>query len=166
MSETEQNTLPTPDDLLDAIKSALEARDLYREVEILHGKFRLENLDTKSFATPAAFISISSGEPQKSHAGEIKLMCEIAIMLVTKTTEKKTTAWSLSTDCLKLIHNNMWGLKHINQPSGERVIPVISAAETRKKQALTAITWLQRIKIAEGVGRTEFVAPEEAAPNV
>lgn len=161
MTETILNPLPTPDDLLNAIKTELETTDLYRSVDILHGKFRIEDLDKKSFSTPAAFISITSGEPQKSHAGEIKLVCEVAIMLVTKTTEKKSTAWSLSVNCLELIHNNMWGLKNINLPSGERIIPVITAAETRKKQALTAITWLQRIKIAEGIGKTEVMTADE-----
>lgn len=145
---------PTPSLVLEAIRTELKAKhQVFRETRILHGKFRIEDLDRISFRTPATFVSIAAGEPEIGHNGQIRMTCQFAIMLVTSTGGREDP-WALATDVLGLIHRNMFGFRDIGQPLNPRIIPILSSSERSKNQALTAVTWDQAMTISKGPDRS------------
>ncbi|MBL4785265.1 MAG: hypothetical protein JKY49_07540 [Cohaesibacteraceae bacterium] len=142
-------TPASPDALLDEIEKQLETTGLFKSVDQLFGKFRVEDLDRISFKTPAVFVSIASGKPSIQHNGQLMLECQLAIMLVTSTKDRTGSPWDLSLACTKLVHRNAFKLANNRHPQNLNVIPVISSTDRRKNNQLTAITWSQTMRIHE-----------------
>lgn len=145
---------PSPATMADAVVKELEDLRLFKDVKYKHGKFRIDDLDKISFRTPAAFFSFPSGDPEINHNGDIRLKCECAIMIVSKTSDRNSDPWELAVSAMTLVHRNTWGMKNTGQPSGFNIIPVISGAETKKNQALTALTWSQSMDVSKRDIRT------------
>lgn len=145
---------PTPSIMADEIVKALDGLKVFKEIEYKHGKFRISDLDQISFRTPAAFVSLVSGDPKIQHDGSIRLKIEGAIMIVTKTSNRNSDPWDISLKVTELVHRNAWNMSNINQPSGFKIIPVISGEESKKNQALTAFTWMQSMTIIDGPDRS------------
>ncbi|WP_068317522.1 hypothetical protein [Polycladidibacter hongkongensis] len=152
---------PDPDTLLDNICKQIEAMNIFADVEVLHGKFRIEDLDTRSFRSPSAFVTMSSATPRIQHAGQVRLMCALAVMIVAKTTDRHISAWQAATKTLELCHRNMWELTQISQPTEFQIIPVVSSSERQKNQTLTALTWKQNLTLSEPQTPAKPVAQTE-----
>jgi hypothetical protein len=151
--------MPTPTPFLKAVETRLKEGRLFATTEILHGKFRIEDLDEISFRTPSAFVSMATAQPQILHAGQIRLKCHLAVMLVTKQGSQREDSWELASQIITRVHRQTFGFKNVGQPQGFNIIPVLSSAERRKNQSLTAVTWYQEMTVADGPDRSR--SPDE-----
>lgn len=145
---------PTPTTFLEALETALKECRLFTSVEVLHGKFRIEDLDKMSFRTPAAFVSIAYGKPEIEHDGSMRLEFQAAVMIVNKTGSHREDPWQTATEVVRLVHRNTFGFKHLRQPTGFDVIPVLTSQERNKNQSLTAVTWRQNMRLADPPDRS------------
>lgn len=134
---------------LTAVANEIEKLPGITSAEVLHGKFKIADLDRISFRAPAAFVSVVLADPQIQHAGQVRLACQFAIMLVTKTGNVRQDPFALSLACLSLIHRNVFGFKKISQPGSFNILPVLTGDERTKGQALTALTWKQDITVID-----------------
>jgi len=134
---------------LQAVADAVDGLRSIRSAEVLHGKFKIADLNKIKFAAPAAFVSVVLAKPQIQHAGQIRLECEFAIMLVTKTADHRQEPFALSLECLNLVHRNVFGFTGISQPAGFDILPILTGDERGKGHALTALTWKQTLKVID-----------------
>lgn len=148
---------PTLDTLADKIAEATTHLDLFQTVERLHGKFRIADLDTISFRTPAVFVSVPQATPVRLHHGGIRMSCQLALMLVTTSQDRDKTHLSLATDLVLLVNGNAWGLSDTGQPSKLNIVPIITGAEKRKRTLLTAVTWEQEFTLSKPALPTQAV---------
>lgn len=157
---TDETSGYEPDKLSDFLRTvAEEVKRLpgIKMAEVLHGKFKIADLDKISFNSPAAFVSVVLADPQIQHAGQIRLYCQFAVMLVTKTADRRQDPFALCVECLNLIHRNRFGFKGTSDPGSFNILPVVTSDERTKAQALTALTWKQDMSVIDPGRRSREV---------
>ncbi|EFO33220.1 hypothetical protein TRICHSKD4_1846 [Roseibium sp. TrichSKD4] len=124
---------------------------------VLHGKFKIDDLGRIKFKTPSAFVSMVLAKPQIQHSGQIRLDCEFAIMLVTRTADTRQDPSEICLECLNLVHRNVFGFKGVSQPNDFTYLPILTSDERSKGHALTALTWKQDMTVIDPAPRKHEV---------
>lgn len=118
-----------------------------KHCESQHGRFNLDDLETKSFHLPAVRVAILQAKFNAVSDGTSSALLNCAAYCITDGKERDEKSWAISEAIASFLRpNEMFGLTGLQPPRLEKIEAVISGDIGRRGVAITVVTWQQKIR--------------------
>ncbi len=125
-----------------------------KSVEVLPGRFNLDDLQDRSFRAPAAFPTVLKSNFKMSAGLQLTLVAKCACFFVAqgREDERNKNVWAMAEAFASILPGNRFGMFKIGSPTDIEVDPLISAKIKNKGVSVVAITWSQELHaLGEGL---------------